>query len=111
MAHSPPSSRDDLVQELYAARQMSKLEEYCIAFANTVITLASFKSPTSSTTAYFLGQSDCKDRLKSTEKKMYALLLEASRRGLEFAFLEPFYLTWTLEKFGRFPILHLNLFY
>jgi hypothetical protein len=43
------------------------------------------------------------------EKQAYSLLVEASKiRGLDFAFNEPLFSTWTLERFSTFRSLASN---
>ena len=52
--------------------------------------------------ADIVSQKEQCDRMKAIETKTYSLLLEASRSfGFEFAFSEPMYFTWTLERFSK----------
>jgi hypothetical protein len=69
--------------------------------ANAVLKLVSAFDAKPSKLIY--AQSDSQDRIVQLEKQAYSLLVEASKiRGIDFAFNEPLFSTWTLERFSTF---------
>lgn len=108
LQNKPPAAKnakgedDKLLNDLYRARQAGLLEERCFALANIVLSLVCHLSSRPIAYAHKVSQKEQCDRMKAIETKTYSLLLEASRSfGFEFAFSEPMYFTWTLERFSK----------
>jgi hypothetical protein len=93
------TSKDVWTQEQYKLTQYNKLESHFDDLANAILDLVSFSLE--SISMLISMQNDQTDRLKQLDRQAYSLLLEASKiRGISFAFEEPLFLTWTLERFS-----------